>query len=191
MPDKKQLILPVLSVLAVLAWVLFIYSPMTGEIKRLDERMKDLRMRESRRISPLDIQIKRGKVDSLNVKVGNHLAFFYPEDELLDLGRVMEKTGKEYGLVLESIVPDHNSLALFNTDEQISELPVTLLYTGKFMQLADFLDGVPDFDVPFKLNEIAIEKDDPDSAELRIEMRGVIVISTMTAEDEGQVQART
>ncbi len=178
MKDKKQLIVPVLAGLVVVAWIFLFYLPYSQQIGSYNNRLKELEKREADRISPMDITIQQNKVDSLKVKLDNTLKAFYPEDKLLDLGRTMGKVGRDYGLTLVSIVPDHSSLSILFSNQQISELPVTVIYSGRFMRLASFLDKIAHIGVSFKLTELKLERPSFDSRDLQIELNGVILINT-------------
>jgi Tfp pilus assembly protein PilO len=150
--------------------------PAAKEIKHLDKRWQELVEKQNNRVSALDVQILQKKVDGLTEKVKERLASFYPEERLLDLGRTMEKIGKNYKMVLVTIAPDHESLSLFTSEQAISELPVNMKYSGHFFDFTRFLDDMPGFHIAFKLKRMELSKDMNLAGQLVIELQGVLVI---------------
>jgi len=174
--NNKIVLIPSAIFILIVGWIIVVYLPVHREIGALDDQLKSLEEKEKRAIPDTRVRMMRGVVDSLSSRLESRKGQIYPEEGLLDLGRVVEKIGKGYGLQLISIAPDYGSLSLFSEKkEEISELPMTIGYKGKFSQFTRFLDGISEFPIILRVNEVSMEKIAEGNSELTITLRGVIV----------------
>ncbi len=177
--NKKLFLMPGLMILILVVWIIVVYLPTNREMGALKDRLVSLNAMEQQRISENQVRHLRTILDSLYMWVDESMERIYPEEQLLDLGRVIENIGKEYGLELISIVPDYESLSLFiEQSGEIVELPVMMQFGGRFEQLAQFLDHSNALPYVLRINEVIIENNSESqySSELDITMRGVIVL---------------
>lgn len=175
--NKKFVLMPSLGVLLFVGWFMTFHKPVRREMGILGEQLTELEEKEKQIVSEAEVRAIRSEVDSLFSKLDEGMGRIYPEKQLLDLGRAVENIGKRFGLKLISIVPDYESLSLFIEDKgEISELPVTMVFEGSFQEFTQFLDGISEFPLVIRVNEVTLEKENQDSTELNIQMRGVIVL---------------
>lgn len=188
--NKKLIVMSSVIVGLLVVWLVFVYLPIHREMGDLEEKLESFEEMEKFRISTNQLQYLRTVLDSLYIWVDESMERIYPENQLLDLGRVIENIGKEYGLKLVSIVPDYESLSLF-TDQngEIVELPVMMQFGGRFQQLTQFLDHTDALPYVLRINEVIIENHSESqySSELDITLRGVIVLKKERT-DEGEEQ---
>jgi len=174
--NKKVVLIPSVIFVLIVGWVVAVYLPARREVGVLKKRLETLEEKEQLAISSEKVRMMKEVVDSLSSRLNSGMKRIYPEEGLLDLGRVVEKVGKRYGLRLISIAPDYESLSLFSEKKkEISELPMTIEFKGKFTQFARFLDGISEFPIILQVNEVSMEKVAQGSSELTIKLRGVIV----------------
>lgn len=175
--NKKFVIMPSLIVLLFVGWFMTFHKPVSREMGILGEQLTELEEKEKQIVSEAEVRAVRSEVDSLFSKLDEGMGRIYPEKQLLDLGRAVDNIGKHFGLKLISIVPDYESLSLFIEDQgDISELPVTMVFEGSFQEFTQFLDGISEFPLVLRVNEVTLEKEDQDRTELSIQMRGIIVL---------------
>jgi Tfp pilus assembly protein PilO len=174
---SKRIILPISFIVVLLVgWIIMVYWPASKELGRLNRRLSDLKEKERQIIPEEKIQAMRIAVDSLEAYLNASLDRFYPEEELIDLGRAIESIGKEYSLQLVNITPDYESLPLFQGNpKEISELPVTVDFSGGFPDLTRFLDTMSDFPFVMRFEEMTLSKEGSLSRELSISLKGVVV----------------
>lgn len=174
--DRKVIILGVLFLVLIGAWAGVVLLPSKAELAKLSLRYEDLRLKERSRVSQMDIQILKGRVDSLDQQLAAGLKRIYPGDQLLDLGRNIDQLGRQYGLKLLAITPDYRSLHLFRQTNQISDLPVNLIFEGQFEQLGRFLDNSSRFPFTLLVHEVSVDKPQLEKSLLTISLQGVVVI---------------
>lgn len=160
----------------VCAWVVIVVIPWQSELSQLNARFNELTLKESARISQVDVQILRAKVDSLDLKLTKKRTRLFPGEKLLDLGRTIEKLGNANGLKLISITPDYDSLHLIQQKNKISNLPVSIVFEGRFHQIGQFLDRCNKFPFVFRVNQITMDKPEPKINKLTIMLNGIMVI---------------
>ena len=157
-----------------LGWVVMVHIPASRDLKQLNQQLAALEEKERQRVPEHRIQAIRTQVDSLSVNVDERMERFYPEEQLLDLGRTIESVGKQYSLRLVSITPDYESLPLFvENNKEISELPLSIEFKGHFEQLTQFLDAIPEFPFVMRFREMVYEKENSSKKELYITLKGV------------------
>ena len=174
---SKRIILPVsFIVVLVVGWIVMVYLPASKELGKLNRRLNDLKEKERQIIPDDQIQAMRVVVDSLAAHLDASLERFYPEEQLIDLGKAIESIGKEYSLQLVNITPDYESLPLFQDNpKEISELPVTVDFMGGFPDLTRFLDTMSEFPFVMRFEEMTLSKEGSLSRELSISLKGVVV----------------
>ena len=186
--NKKLIVMSSVIVCLLAVWLVLVYLPIHREMGDLDEKLESLEEMEKLQISINQLQYLRTMLDTLYMWVDESMERIYPENQLLDLGRVIENIGKEYGLKLVSIVPDYESLSLF-TDQngEIIELPIMMQFGGRFEKLTQFLDYSDALPYVLRINEVIIENNSAShySSELDITLRGVIVLKKERT-DEGE-----
>ncbi|MBN2414445.1 type 4a pilus biogenesis protein PilO [bacterium] len=184
----KSLVIPIISLLLAVAWIVLIYMPASSEITQLDLRYDELLEKQRDIISPLDISVLRAKIDSLSAGLQRRLASYYPEDKLLEMGSTLERIGKEYNLSMISVSPDHESLSLFISNQEISELPINVEYNGRFQDLTRFFDNMSEFPIAYRLKRTVIEKDPEKEGYLSILLKGIVVIKNTDALDQNTTE---
>ncbi|MCJ7812946.1 type 4a pilus biogenesis protein PilO [bacterium] len=186
--SKKLIIILSVTVGLFIIWMIAVYMPEHSEIGKLKDRLASLEEMEHNQISENQVRRLKGVVDSLYLWVDESMKHIYPEEQLLDLGRVVENIGKNYGLTLISIVPDYESLSLFiEKTGEIAELPVLMQFRGRFQRLEQFLDDLAALPYVLRIAEVTIQKNstDQNSSELEIMFRGVIILKKERT-DEGE-----
>lgn len=175
--DKKILLIPSLVLLSLVLWLVLFYLPLHHNASVLKKRLTTLEEKERSQISQKEIQKLENVVDSLSSNITKQMEKIYPEEKLLDLGRAMETIGKKYNLNLISITPDLTSLsAIWEATNEISELPISIEFQGQFMQVAQFLDGIPEFPFLLQVKEISLKREEKEGRSLIILIRGAIVL---------------
>jgi Tfp pilus assembly protein PilO len=102
----------------------------------------------------------------------------------LDLGRIVDRLGKQYGIRLVAISPNYGSLSqISQSTEDVNELPITLEFKGRFSGVSRFLDNIHELPYVLRINETVIEKAEEGGSLLKIEFRGVIVLRKERADD--------
>ena len=174
---SKRIIFPAsFIVVLVVGWIVMVYMPASKELGKLNQRLNDLKEKERQIIPDDTIEAMRVVVDSLATHLDASLERFYPEEQLIDLGKAIERIGKEYSLQLVNITPDYESLPLFQGNpKEISELPVTVDFTGGFPDLTRFLDTMSNFPFVMRFDEMTLSKEGSLSRELSISLKGVVV----------------
>ena len=106
--DKKIFLIPSVIVLLLVGWIVLIFWPSTKLIKGLNERTRVLVQKDMQSISDLQVKSVQIETDSLTQRLEVGMRRLFDEEKLLNLGRVIDKIGKEYGLDLKTITPDYN-----------------------------------------------------------------------------------
>lgn len=181
--NKKLIILLVLALLALMAWAVLFLLPHQARKSALSQEFHDLKARQARQVSVLDVQRLRAETDSLEAGLKERMIRIYKGKQLLDLGRVMERIGNKYGLRLVSIAPDYGSLSIFRESAQISSLPIQMKYEGSFKSLTEFLDDFHDFPFFVDIESLSVKRLDLTQRFLSIDIKGIIVINN---EQEGE-----
>jgi len=187
--DKKIIIIPSVIVLLVVGWLLLIFWPSTKTIKQLKQRTNVLVQKDKQSISNLQVKSIKIETDSLTQRLEAGMRRLFNEDQLLDLGRVIDNIGKEYGLNLITITPDYTVLSTLKEGrEQITEFPLTITFGGTFVQFTKFLDNIPEFPIVFQVESLKFEKQSKTSSKLTAEMRSKIVMRKEVTDNKPEVQ---
>lgn len=186
--NKSQLkifILPFATVVLIIVWLSVLYLPVIRNKKELENKWELLQNQIRSEVPEARLETMKTFVDSLFAYIDVREGHFYPVEKLLDLGRSIEQIGKQYGLKLISVSPDYESLALIQkTEEGVTELPLTLEFTGSFIQFAKFVESVPDFPYVIRVNEVFLEKESEDKPALNVIIKGVIVLRKESADED-------
>ena len=178
--NKSQLtifILPVATIILFIVWLSALYLPVTRDKKELEKKWELLQNQIRNEVPEARLETMKTFVDSLFAYIDVSEEHFYPVEKLLDLGRSIEHIGKQYGLTLISVSPGYESLALIQkAEEGVTELPLTLEFTGSFIQFAKFVESVPDFPYVIRVNEVFLENESEDQLALTVIIKGVIVL---------------
>jgi Tfp pilus assembly protein PilO len=175
--NKKRIMLPLMITILVIMWFTGIYLPISRETGILNKRISSLQIKMGKEIPELKIKMIKIVVDSLNNQLNNLEQRFYPENELLELGRLIEKIGKRFGLSLVSVTPDYESLSLLiEKKEEVFELPMKTEFKGTFRQFTKFMDAIPELPFVFKVSGVYLLKESQSHPELKIQLQGVIVL---------------
>ena len=178
--NKQIVIIPSFILSLVIVWLISVHLPIQREMKIFDGRFDQLREKERKLVPESSVQIVRKDVDSLSTDIVNRMKRLFPEDRLLELGRVIDEIGTAYSLILISVTPDYEKLSLFSEEgEDISQLPLSMEFEGKFTDFTQFLDGIPNFPIAMHFDEVKLEKEDLEKAELKIEFHGTIVLKRL------------
>ena len=183
---NKRIILPVsFIVVLIVGWFVMVYFPASKDLGKLNRHLSDLKEKERQLIPDEKIREMRVIVDSLAAYLDASLERFYPEEQLIDLGRAIESIGKEYALQLVNITPDYESLPLFEGSmKEISELPVTVEFSGGFPDLTHFLDTISKFPFVMRFDEMTLSKEGSVSRELSISLKGVVVFRNVKTPEQ-------
>jgi Tfp pilus assembly protein PilO len=167
----------VFVVVLIIGWTVGIYMPGKQDIDQLQGKLDTLLKKGKDQITEGRLQVMMDVVDSLGKDLIAGMNRIYPEEQLLDLGRAIDNIARKFDLALMSVAPDYSSLSLFKDDQaEISELPMMMELSGKFQQMARFLDSVPEFPFVLRVTEMKILKGEQSSSGLTFELRGVIVL---------------
>jgi Tfp pilus assembly protein PilO len=175
--NKKMISMLLIIVLALAAWVLLFLMPLQTRKKQLDQEHERLTALRSRRVSVLEVQRLRSEADSLETRINESMERIFKGDQLLEMGRIMERIGSEYGLKLASITPDYGSLSIFRESDQISNLPVQMKFEGAFNGLAGFLDNFDQFPFIINIEAVSVTRTDPYQNHLNIDLQCIVVIN--------------
>jgi Tfp pilus assembly protein PilO len=178
--NKSQLkifVLPLATIILFFVWLGVFYTPVTRDKKQLEKKWELLQNQIKSEVPESRLESMKTFVDSLFAYIDVREEHFYPVENLLDLGRSIDKIGKQYGLTLISISPGYESLALIQkADEGVTELPLTLEFSGSFIQFAKFIESVPDFPYVMRINEVSLYKESEEQPTLTANAKGVIVL---------------
>ena len=107
------------------------------------------------------------------------------------MGRAFEDIGKGYGLKLISIAPDYGTLSMLSQSKEVlSELPMTMMFEGRFSGFSGFMDGIEDFPFLVKIREVSINKEEETASTLEIQLRGVVVLRKERVIENGLVNRK-
>ena len=174
---KKLLYLPGIVLVLIIFWILGFYLPIEGQSKVLNQRLNTLQGKVQDNVPEIKVQMLQIIVDSMKVRLDDKKSRLYPEEELLNLGKEIEKSCRQYGLTLKSIRPDYKSLAqIADINSELIEMPLSFQMEGKFSQFTAFLDAIPAQDYVFHLNGFEVFKEAENSRILTIELKGVFLL---------------
>jgi hypothetical protein len=143
----------------------------------MNQRIVELEEKERQEIPESKIRLMQGLIDSLSASFERRMDRIYPEEDFLKLGDTLEKVCKSYDLKLTSIIPDFKGLSqLIEGKTDISELPITIELTGRFLDLGSFIDDLDHLPFIIKLNEVNLEKQVENQYNLKITLQGVIFL---------------
>ncbi len=182
--DKKLIILSAVIAVIVIGWVFVYYMPASQELSVLNVDLADLREKENKKISQSEVNVIQSSVGKLISDIEEKMIRVYSGPLLLDLGRNVEKIAKDYDMDLIQIEVNYESLILFRSVEEISDLPVKMEFKGTFSNFSKLLDDVTNLPFAMRLQKIEIEKDQPETDYLKIVVQGIIVIKN---EKNGEV----
>lgn len=186
MPDKKLILIPSILAGVIVVWVVMFFLPVQKQSEQLGERLSFLEEKQRKEIPESRVRMMQAVVDSLNARLDNFNARIFPEERLLDLGRTVEGVGRRYGMTLVSIAPDYGMLSLLSqSNETVSELPMTMVFEGSFSGFAEFMDGMEEFPFLIRIHEASIEKEEESASSLEIQLRGVVVLRKERSNDYG------
>lgn len=179
MVNKSLIVMLIISAIIFVLWFAGLIMPQSNKITRLNGEIDEFVKLEKQQVSDNTIQLMMLKLDRLTTDIKDVKAHFYPEDEILDLGRRVEKIGENHGLEFISISPEEfANLDFFKGDNKdVTELPIVIEFKGIFKELTDFLDSVEEFPFIIRLNDIKIINGDVRSQELNIYIKGNVVIA--------------
>jgi len=190
--DKKIFLIPSVIVLLLVGWIVLIFWPTTKLIKLLNERTRVLVQKDMQSISDLQVKSVQIETDSLTQRLEAGMRRLFDEEKLLNLGRVIDKIGKEYGLDLKTITPDYNILSTLKENrEQITVFPLTIIFGGTFIQFTKFLDNIPEFPIVFQVESVMFKKQSKSGSKLTAEMRSKIVMRKEVSDNKPEVQLAT
>lgn len=174
---KKLIPILVLFVVGLVSWILFEFLPVRKQTAKMEKRWTELIEKQKEGITENKVNDAQAEVDSLLEVFNRSLTRIYPQDRLLEFGKVMADLSKQYGLNLLSITPDYDGLPLLNNkEEDIVILEITLEFKGTFHQLSRFLDGSDQFPFFIRLDEISLEREKDKGLDLIIQTKGVIAL---------------
>ena len=185
---KKLLYLPGIVLVLIVFWILGFYLPIEGQSKVLNQRLNTLQDKVQDNVPEIKVQMLQIIVDSMKVRLDDNKSRLYPEEELLNLGKAIEKNCRQYGLTLKSITPDYKSLAqIADNNSEVIEMPLSFQMEGRFSQLTAFLDAIPGQDFVFHLNGFSIFKEAENSIVLTIELKGIFLLRKSQNNNQSQL----
>ncbi len=185
---KKLLYLPGIVLVLIIFWVLGFYLPIEGQSKVLNQRLNTLQGKVQDNVPEIKVQMLQIIVDSMKVRLDANKARLYPEEELLDLGKEIEKSCRQYGLTLKSITPDYKSLAqIADLNSELIEMPLSFQIEGRFTQLTAFLDAIPRHNYVFHLKGFNVFKEADNSRVLTIDLEGVFLLRKSQNNNQSQL----
>lgn len=173
--NKQFIIIPSLILSLVIGWVIMIYLPAHEELRGLNKQLRNLEEKEKQIVAESRIRMMRAKVDSLATNLDSRLKRFYPEGQLLDIGRMINEIVERNSLRLISITPDYDSLSVFKDEKiEVSQLPITIELKGGFNEFTQFLDGISDCPFVLHFREVTLGKEDVAKPDLDIVLEGIV-----------------
>jgi Tfp pilus assembly protein PilO len=183
MPAGKKLFV------IVIGWILLVFWPAAKTIKALTEKSRILIQKDKQSISDLQVKSIQIEADSLTRKLEADMRRLFYEDQLLDLGRVIEQIGKQYGLNLLTVTPDYQFLSsLKENHEQNTVFPMTIVFGGTFVQFTKFLDNINEFPIVFQVETILFKKESESGSKLTGEMHSKIAMRKKLSDIKQEMQ---
>jgi len=187
--DKKIFIIPAAIVVIAAGWFFLVYGPFNKTIAEYTKQRLILENKDKLSISDLRVQVMKTEIDSLTRRLERDMSRLYSEDQLLDLGRVIDRIGKKYGLKLVTITPDYKGLPqLIGEQEKITVFPMTITFGGTFVQFTKFLDDITNFPIVFQAESISLTKEEGSGSKIKGEMRCKIVMRKNRNDDKSESQ---
>jgi len=175
--DKKLILIPAVTFVLFLMWMMFSYMPLSKHRSQLKHKIEVLEKREKEKISEKEFMSMKTLVDSLEARLRRGKERFYPAENLLDLGREIEEIVRKYDISLMSITPNYPSLAIFkDSQSSIVELPLSVQLQGRFISFAKFLDDIPHLPFILRVNEVTLKVEEKSANSITIIFQGVIVL---------------
>jgi Tfp pilus assembly protein PilO len=182
-------LIPAAIVVIVAGWFFLAYIPFNNTIKEYTKQRMMLENKDKLSISDLRVQVMEVELDSLAISLEQNMSRLYSEDQLLDLGRVIDGIGKQYGLTLVTITPDYKVLPrLIGEQEKITVFPMTITFSGTFRQFTKFLDNISNFPIVFQAESISLTKEEGSGLKITGEMRCKIVMRKKGNDDNSESQ---
>ena len=174
---NKQVVIGLIILLILAVWLTVVFLPTRGRIGDLNKQLVKLHQKEKEAVPRAEIEMVEGLIDSLSARLQTQRMRIYPESALLDLGKAIDKIGRQYNLKLQDITPDYNSLSsLRGGTGELSELSITIEFKGLFSNFTRFLDNIEDFPFAMRANEVVLEMENLKERELIIQLQGVIIL---------------
>ncbi|MBN2522998.1 MAG: type 4a pilus biogenesis protein PilO [Bacteroidales bacterium] len=184
----KIFIVPVVC-LVVFAIVLSLYvNPQHVKIRDMENQLDVLHGKGDKMVPEAKILAQETIVDSLQQAVKDLKDRLYPVAEFSDLGKAIANSVRRFNLQLMTLTPDYSKLNLIQQEgQEITELPITINMTGKFMQFAHYLETLSDF--PYvKATEVNLRRSKETSNDVVIEIKGVVIFKNKVNQESGQDQ---
>ncbi|MCD6116311.1 type 4a pilus biogenesis protein PilO [bacterium] len=187
--NKKLILIPSVTVVLFLIWAVFSYMPLSKQGSQLKHKIEVLEKREKAKISEQELMSVNTLVDSLEARLKRGKKRFYPAENLLDLGREIERIVKKYDISLVSITPNYPSLAIFkDSQSSVVELPLAIQLQGRFTDFTKFLDDIPHLPFILRVNEVTLKVEEKSASRITIVFQGVIVLDKERKNSEKEAE---
>ena len=187
--NKKLILIPAATFVLFLIWVVFSYMPLSKQGSQLKHKIEVLEKREKSKISEQELMSVNTLVDSLEARLKRGKKRFYPAENLLDLGREIERIVKKYDISLVSITPNYPSLAIFkDSQSSVVELPLAVQLQGRFTAFTKFLDAIPHLRFILRVNEVTLKVEEKSANRITIVFQGVIVLDKERKNSEKEAE---
>lgn len=188
--NLRNLIVSAVIVIIVLAVAIIkLYLPLNRDLKQMKAEERQLQGRLNKEVTLAQVFVMKDVVDSLKTIRKNLTRKFYPAEELIDLGKSIEKIGKEFGLKMVLITPDYEKLDLIlEIGVEPIGLPIEVEFKGSFSQCSRFLDHIEEFSVALRINEVEMIVEEVDSSTLDFTIKGVVFIEGEKESETGEDQ---
>jgi Tfp pilus assembly protein PilO len=146
-------------VVGTVLWYVFIYIPLSGEIKTskillagLNQKLRSVRQAESQ-LKNVEDRLMNAKMDLDVVK-----AHFVHRKNLADIIKKIRRVSENFNLYVTDFSPVIDSFLENKEDGIIKILPVAVTIKGRYLQIGKFLENFDNLDFYLTPQKITIEK---------------------------------
>lgn len=174
---SKLIMFPLLLVLVFVAWFLGLYLPMSHQADRLSTQIIQAEAKAKEIVPQAKIDILKTNIDTLMLYLDQRNSQLYPEEGILQIGKVFDELGKKTGLKLVQITPDYQILTnMANAPEEIIVLPLVCEYEGVFGELTSFIDSISEFPFNYQIQFFTVKHHEEIKGTLLISLQGRIIV---------------
>jgi len=173
----KIILAPVIALCFFIAAMLVYITPGKDKHKELQHEL-DVLMGKGENMVPIEKIIEQETMtDSLKQMIFEMKERLYPVAEFSELGQDLENSCRKYGLRLLILTPEYSKLNLVQQeDQEITELPITIVMTGSFMEFARYMEQLTEFSY-VKATQVNLYRpeNNPIGNQIIIEIEGLVI----------------
>ena len=175
--STKLILIPFILILIVIAWFFGLYMPMNAQADKVSKQIQKIEVKAREIVPQAKVDMLQTNVDTLILQLKQRNNQLYPEEALLQIGKVFRQLGDSAGIKLVNITPDYQVLTqMATTSDEIVELPVTCEFEGNFANLTKFVDEASRFPFYYEIQYFTIKHHEEDDTKLVILLKGEIII---------------